>query len=250
MEESIPDDASVEVQVNPPALPGTPEQVDLRHLLPAIKDQGARGTCLAFAVTAAHEVARLVNTSTIEDLSEEALYWCCKQVDDNTLSGTTFYSAATALRKWGQPPEEIWPYDDNRDETSPTYVSPPGALDPQFCHIASLDKTEVDVESIKSHLASGDAVALGILLAETFFTPVDGHIAMPQPGADLLGGHAILIVGYIDSHAGVDSAYFIVRNSWGADWGDNGYGYLPLEYIERYGREAWVLTSISSAATL
>ena len=54
--------------------------VDLRALMAPVRDQGQRGTCLAFAVTAAHEVGRSGGSSP-EDLSEEALYWGCKRTD-------------------------------------------------------------------------------------------------------------------------------------------------------------------------
>src|SRR5438045_2427811 len=93
-----------------PAPTSLPALSDLRPKLPSIKDQGKRGTCLAFAVTASHERARAISTTILEGLSEEVLYWGSKQVDDNILVGTTFNSAADALQRWGQPAEAVWPY--------------------------------------------------------------------------------------------------------------------------------------------
>jgi C1A family cysteine protease len=59
-----------------------------------------------------------------------------------------------------------------------------------------------------------------------------GRIAMPSAGARDFGGHAVLVVGY-------EADALIIRNSWGGDWGENGYGYLPDAYVDAYGAAAW-----------
>src|SRR5690348_5225320 len=99
-------------------------KIDLRPLFPPVGDQGMRGTCVAFAVTSAHEIVLFKRTGTLHDLSEEALYWHCKQIDGDQDSGTSFDSAAAALKQHGQPTEEKWPYDGVRDETAPDYTPP------------------------------------------------------------------------------------------------------------------------------
>jgi hypothetical protein len=66
----------------------TEEIVDLSGSLGPVRDQGNRGTCLAFATTAGHESTRLSDLGGPRtDLSEELLYWACKQVDGNALPG-------------------------------------------------------------------------------------------------------------------------------------------------------------------
>src|SRR3989442_11222287 len=92
-------------------------QNGLRSLMPPVRDQGARPTCVAFAVSAAHELSRTGGSVVFEDLSEEALYWGCKQHDRRTTPGTSFSSAHAALVQWGQPAEEVWPYDLRRDDS-------------------------------------------------------------------------------------------------------------------------------------
>jgi len=88
----------------------------------------------------------------------------------------------------------------------------------------------------------GLAVLLGIRLFATWYAPSgDGRIALPASSAVALGGHAVLLVGY-DGDAGA-TGYFIVRNSWGDDWGEEGYAYLPDTYIEAHGLQAWGLES-------
>jgi C1A family cysteine protease len=97
------------------------------------------------------------------------------------------------------------------------------------------------VADLRSALEAGEPPLLVVELYATWGSVQrDGHIGMPGPGAPMLGGHAVLVVGYrglITDQGGL----FIVHNSWGVAWGDNGYGYLPYAYVERYGRSAWVL---------
>ena len=61
-------------------------------------------------------------------------------------------------------------------------------------------------------------------------------VPMPDPSEKMIGGHAMLIVGSTDTH-------FIVRNSWGAEWGDNGYCYIPLDYLtdENLADDFWAI---------
>jgi C1A family cysteine protease len=66
-----------------------------------------------------------------------------------------------------------------------------------------------------------------------------GRIALPTAIDAPLGKHAIVAVGYQASPRRID---FVIRNSWGADWGDDGYGYLPAAYVDRYAVAAWALS--------
>jgi C1A family cysteine protease len=54
-----------------------------------------------------------------------------------------------------------------------------------------------------------------------------GVVPMPGPDERLLGGHAVLAIGYVAS-----TRMFIVRNSWGTKWGDGGYFTMPYAYLE------------------
>lgn len=63
---------------------------------------------------------------------------------------------------------------------------------------------------------------------------------MPTAGSRPYGGHAVLLVGYQDGE-GEGGGRFLVRNSWGADWGERGYGRLPYAYVDAHGLAAWNL---------
>lgn len=212
-----------------------PSRIDRRPSLLPVQNQGERGTCLAFAVTAAHEMRRFVDVDVLEDLSEEVLYWGCRQVDGNDEYGTSFPSAGAALSRWGQPDEAFWPYDSARDETSSTYAPPTDALDPRHCHKTTLRSIPARWDEIRQALVNGYVVALGIRIGLGFFWTADGQIPLPVSEDELRDGHAVLIVGYEEDQT------LIFRNSWGSRWGDQGYGYLPYAYLERFGAETWLI---------
>lgn len=217
-----------------------PSRIDLRSLLPAIQDQGTRSTCLAFTITAAHEMVRKLQSEIVEDLSEEVLYWRCKQIDGDNEPGSAFPSARNALRNLGQPCEDVWPYDMNRDDTDPSYAPSPEVLDNAIFYKAPMRRIKANIRNIRYCLAKGYAVALGILISRGFFEPIEGHITMPDHDKEFMEGHAVLVVGY-DDNANLRKGFLTLRNSWGVDWGDEGYGYLPYTYIEHNGGEAWIV---------
>lgn len=206
---------------------------------PPAKDQGRRGTCVAFAVTAGHELARAEGT----DLSAEFLHWAAKQRDGfpRTTEGTTIAAAIRALGEAGQPPESLWPYSADRDARAADYAPPANALVAaslrRFSGATAISKAS---GRVRDALDRGMVVALGIRLYATWYYPAaDGRIAMPQSGAVALGGHAVLVVGH-DDRAGAGD-YFTIRNSWGSPWADGGYAALPSDYIDAHIVEAWGL---------
>ncbi len=215
--------------------------LDLRARQSPIKDQGGRNTCVAFAMTAGHEMLR----DDGEDLSEEFLHWAAKQPVGSGASakGTTLAAAANALANLGQPLEYLWPYDDTRNEQAATYHPPAGVHAAAASRCLHGGHVLPPIPAALRHaLDQGLAVLLGVQLFATWYGPLDdGRIALPTKRASVLGGHAVLLVGY-DGDAGA-SDYFIIRNSWGADWGEGGYAYLPDAYIDAHGLQAWGLST-------
>jgi len=206
----------------------------MQALLPPVRDQGHRGTCVAFAVTAAHEVARAAGAVVSDDLSEEALFWGCKVIDRNWNSGTRLSSAATAVSATGQPLEAIWPYVRHRPAGA-RYDPPTQPADDW--HKSGLRRSSVDPASIRAELAAGRPVVLGLTVFDTLFTPsTAGRVDAPASGSPPRGRHAVLAIGY-------DATGLLIRNSWGTTWALGGYGWLSNEYTEQYVREAWLIQS-------
>jgi C1A family cysteine protease len=91
------------------------------------------------------------------------------------------------------------------------------------------------LQGLKQALAQGDACVLGIVVYSGFESPDaqnSGHVPMPQPGEQPLGGHAVFCCGYQDDASYEGGGYLIVKNSWGTSFGDQGYIYLPYAYVQ------------------
>jgi Papain family cysteine protease len=206
--------------------------VDWRPTLSPIQDQAQRRTCLAFAVTAAHEASRS-GASAPDDLSEEGLFWGCKRIDGNWSGGTSFTSAGVAIGRWGQPLEATWPYDVTRREG--VAYSPPTRAGGMDWYRSGLRRVAVGLGDVRTYLDRGIAVVLGLTLVDTFFQPdPQGRVNDPPAGAPTRGRHAVLAVGYQPTE-------ILIRNSWGDTWALGGYAWISDTYIQRYAAEAWVI---------
>jgi hypothetical protein len=206
--------------------------VDLRAELGPPRRQGVRNTCLAFAVSAAHEHGR----SRQDPLSVEVLYWGAKQLDGQPGPGTTFEGAAGALGHWGQPDDTLWPYDRLRKDSLPSYEPPAGALDAAVCFNAGMRSVDVTSDAVRSELDAGVVVAIGIPTWSGLRHPVMGRLTNPHL-SELDGFfHALVVVGYR-----LDTNEILLRNSWGTSWGDGGHAWMPTSFVEDHVLEAWAV---------
>ncbi len=213
------------------------EVVDFSPDLGSVRDQGPRGTCLSFAVTAAHEQARRSRRGTLPgDLGEEILYWACKQIDGDQDFGTYPRSATEALTDTGQSAAALWPYDVGRDDTAADYVPPIAALEAAEMRRATLRNTATDLDHLRDLVREADVVVLGLELWPEFYDAHGGDLGVPA-ATDLLGeGHAVAVVGFDDC-----AQQLLLRNSWGGSWGDKGHGRLPYAALAVVCRGAWTL---------
>jgi len=92
------------------------------------------------------------------------------------------------------------------------------------------------LDDVKRHLAAGIPVEFGFFVYQDVIRKAagDGRIAAPLSSDKVLGGHAVLAVGYDDnmSFGGGETGALVIRNSWGSKWGDKGYGYLSYRYFD------------------
>ena len=90
----------------------------------------------------------------------------------------------------------------------------------------SYSRVAQDVSQLKACLAAGYPFVLEITVYESFESDAvanTGVVPMPGDAETALGGHAVMAAGYDDA-----SARFLVRNSWGSDWGMGGYSPFPM----------------------
>jgi len=203
---------------------------------------------VAFAVTALHEHAYDVlkcSSKTAEiDLSEEFLHYHCKKCDrlGPTSNGTTVAAASTSLALHGQSLECYCPYQLNLSEPSISAPTADAYADGKTRLLPGLRRFDQSLASIRDSLNLGrPLVAVLDWYSNAYLTRL-GRIEVPRPTDRFLGRHAVLIVG-LEEEPQTGFCMITFKNSWGAKWGDRGFGYFGLDYFSAYAREIWGLTS-------
>ena len=204
-----------------------PSSVDLRKWDTPVKDQGDLGSCTAFMATGVIGFVRNVLGLPPLDLSELFIYYN-ERLRLGTVgkdSGAGIGDAFSVLAAPGSCQASLWPYDVARfTEQPPFECFADAALDVAVQEFA-LDYT---LDAIKSNLAEGFPVGFGFDVYESFKTiGADGIMPFPNTDSeDFLGGHAVIMVGFDDA-----TQSFLVRNSWSAAWGWEGYFWMPYKVI-------------------
>lgn len=215
-------------------------EFSVRHRQSCVKSQLDRPTCVAFATTAFHEHQIEVCGAKKEicnlDLSEEFLYYFCKETDGRrTFAGTTMVAASAVLKTHGQCAEHLLPY--NTISINGPSPSPAAITDAARRIYGSLSRLKVDRQELEKTLANGTPT---IAVAEWYsnsYRAAEGKIAMPTGADRHLGRHAVLIVGVNDSNS--KDYWICFKNSWGPKWGDHGFGSFGLDYFNTYCAELW-----------
>ncbi len=227
-----------------------PAQVDLHERMPPVRNQGNRGTCVAFTCVAVREFL-LGEESVQSDLSEQFLYWDCKQRDGHPGSGTWIRVGMACLQDDGICAEEVWPYNPqpvagNEGQGPPPADAARGAAEYRIADSQKLRARWVD--GLRQRLADGHPIAFAVPVYTYWFTEparTTGDIRLPLPTDKLEGGHAMCMVGYQDDPDVPGGGFFLVRNSWGATtWArdsvfEPGYARIPYTYIEQYANSAY-----------
>ena len=202
-----------------------PAKVDLRPYMTAVENQGTLGSCTANAAAGAYEYLKKWHQQENFDLSRLFLYYNTRAMTDrvNEDCGGNFYDVMEAMAEYGVCSEKSWPYDIKKYRQKP----------PSQCYeeaqqnvISKYEQVELELTAWKSVLAEGYPIVFGIGTSSAFDNPRNGFIPTPKSGEADQGGHAMCCVGYSDP-----DKVFIVRNSWGHQWGDKGYCYIPYSYM-------------------
>jgi len=146
--------------------------------------------------------------------------------------GVWFINAYRARAGWGNVPVSRFPYDASGVPWPP--VEPPG-LDQiaKFNRILFYQRLFC-LDEIKILLCNMESVQISVPITKQWYSAPSGLIAMPKHPSEFIDMHAVQPVGYDDS-----TQLLLIRNSWGTKWGENGYGYLPYDYLDSHIQEVW-----------
>lgn len=220
---------------------GVPNKVDLRPQMPPVVDQGQLGSCTANALAGAVEFMELKDKAipAYIPLSRLFLYYNERAIegDINQDGGAQIRDGVKSLNQQGICTEALWPYNISKFADTPDDVSVNDALTRKIVSYHRL----TTFQDMLTCLAEGFPFALGISVYDSFESAEvakTGIVPMPGSGESVLGGHAVLAVGFDQAEE-----VFIIRNSWGSDWGMAGYCTIPFSYVEKIGSDFWTLRS-------
>ena len=215
-----------------------PNSVDLRPWDNPIQNQQQEGMCTAFAIAAVLESKIATTGGTRMKLSERHI-WSFFKVPNIQLALRSIDNKAIFT-------DDVWPFDTTRPRKQVAEKSARfKALLPD--DVLGLAIDTITVNNAMEMLALGVPLVLATETTKAFESPTlnrgahRGHIGVGAASTDR--GHAMAIVGYKKDITIAGGGYFIIRNSWGKDWGDRGYGYLPFDHCRAHPCVAWIIAS-------
>ena len=225
----LPDHRDYYYAPPPELLAVLPAGVDLRAKCPPVYDQGRLGSCTANAIAAAIQFDRMKQRLSEVFTPSRLFIYYNERVIEHTVgsdSGAQIRDGIKSVARLGDCPEPEWPY-----VIAKFKVTPPRQCfnDALKYRVVSYQRLTPMLNQLKVCLASGYPFVFGFTVYESFESMEvarSGHASLPKAGERAVGGHAVLGVGYQDSRQ-----WFIVRNSWGAQWGMKGYFTLPYTYL-------------------
>jgi C1A family cysteine protease len=220
--------------------------------IPPIYDQGQLGSCTANALAGLVEFY-LMNKSQADNPSAALympsrlfIYYYERVIEGsiNSDSGAQLRDGIKVLAAKGVADENKWPYDISTFTDHPSKDAVKEAHKFLAVAYSRIDNTNKGL--LVAALDEGHPIAFGFTVYESFESQtvaVTGDVPMPGPNESILGGHATVIVGY-----NADTDKFLVRNSWGKDWGINGYFHMPAAYLtnEDLADDFWIISSMQT----
>jgi C1A family cysteine protease len=227
----------------PPPTPPDTNKVDLRTGDSPIEDQGDLGSCTANAWAGALQFLEIKDgfQDADEHLNFSRLFiYYNERVIEGTPdqdSGAELRDGAKTLASQGSCYETTWPYDIAVFATQPPANAYTEGTQHEITQYFRIN--DGDLVSMKTCLDAGFPFVFGFTVYSSFESPtvdVTGVVPMPGPLDTVLGGHAVMCLGYDDS-----TQRFLCRNSWGTSWGMKGYFTIPYAYIDNptYASDFW-----------
>ena len=236
----------------PLAAVGAAVEIDQRPSFQPVYNQSTIGSCTAYGGIGIHEYhdARVFKRYT--PLSQLFLYKVTRNFIGVTGdTGAEIRNMMGALATIGAPPEEYYPYDIARFDEEPAPFIYALAANYKGVQYTRLDAKhllpDARLEILKTALVNGWPFTFGFTCYQSLDeVGATGAIAYPKPSERITGGHCVIACGFSDAFAcpgDSGAGAFMIRNSWGREWGEQGYGWLPYKYFTQgIAVDCWTLT--------
>ena len=200
-----------------------PDHVDLRTACPPVVDQGQLGSCTANALAGAMGYLHAGAAA----FSRLFIYYNERAIEGTIKSdaGAMIRDGIKTLAAAGVCQETVWPYNIAKFKNKPVAAAFKVALADRITGYQRLNT----LDDMLQCLAAGRPFVFGFTVYTAFESAAvaqTGVLNMPAHGEKVLGGHAVMAVGYDQA-----ARRFIVRNSWGTGWGQAGYFTIPFDYL-------------------
>ncbi len=219
--------------------------VDGKNYVTPVRDQGQCGSCWAFSVVGALESLALIALDMPGadlDLSEQTLVSC--SIAGNCIDGGELDTTAEYIRKSGLPKEDCYPYQAYDTECGLICKESLGFYSSyNVKNWVNISKDAVpDLNVLKSMLVTLGPLSVAFEVYEDFDYYKSGIYSYTS-GSNT-GGHGVVLVGYDDREG-----YFIVKNSWGVNWGEGGYfriAYSQVKNVVKFANDTIGLTGLAA----
>ncbi len=223
----VPDRRDILYGAVRPVPAALPPSADLRSLCSPVENQGNLNSCTGNALAGVLEFLERKDKVHFEDVSRLFIYYNERVLEHSVSAddGAAIRDGIKTLVKQGVCSEKKWPYIEAKWDAKPTPACYKQALQHQITSYSRLQT----VDEMRACLADGYPFVFGFTVYENFESKEvasSGVLEMPGPSERVVGGHAVVAVGYDDA-----PRRFLVRNSWGEDWGMKGYFTMPYDYL-------------------
>ncbi len=245
----LPDHRDFMYAAPTPIMHNIPSSADLTSFCPPVYDQGQLGSCTANAIAAAFQFNEMKQGAPDTSIPSRLFIYYGERSIEGTVnedSGAQIRDGIKVVAKEGVCPEAEWPYNIANFSQKPPQKC---FTDAKKYQAVTYQRLIQDQNTMKGCLAEGFPFVFGITVYESMMSDSvakTGVVSMPTTQEKVLGGHAILAVGYDDK-----TQCFKFRNSWGTTWGTDGYGYLPYAYLTdgNLASDFWTIRAIRETGT-
>jgi C1A family cysteine protease len=210
-------------------------EVDLRQWDSLVEDQGDSSSCAGNAFTNCYELqVKQQYPDKFTELSRMYIYYNIRDIEgtvDCDCGVLSLRNGMQAMKQWGMCSEKLWPYDVNKYSIKPTPECYQDGSTRTISYYISLG----NLDEILEVLNNGNPVIIGMEVYDSFMSVSNTNPTIPMPGIEYsLGGHAVAVVGY-----SLANQELLIKNSFGTEWGMEGYAWMPFAYVTDYVFERW-----------